>query len=111
MVSPCDYEEVCFVDKRAIDLVSDSDKITVCAMSSGNNNQIIMDSVNSKIPVTVFAVSNKKTVPLVKSEYVWIGETYNVITTDPCVCIPTQNNNFYITFKGMGSGTIVEAMT
>jgi len=116
MVAPCEYEEICFVDKRAIDLVTNSDKIASCTSSSGNNNNIILDSVNSKIPVTVFAVSKKKTVPLVESEYSWkdidyTSDTFNLANTYPCTCIHSKNNNFYLTFKGRGAGTIVEETT
>ncbi len=88
--APCDYEEICFVD---------SSKIGKSEPISCSNNKIISDSVENNVEQNIFVISEKKTLGIGYSELV------SLETPNECECIKRRNNNFYLTFDGLGATT------
>jgi hypothetical protein len=95
--APCEYDTVCFVDASD---VSAKSKISQCA------NPIIRDSVNKGNMQNIFVIANSVTIPLGYSDLVTLEDTYR---GQNCLCIKQSNKNFYITFKGLGSGTEISS--
>jgi len=91
--APCGYETVCFADASSIGTTLDA---TTC------KNKIVKSSVEGDVKQNIFLMSSKKvTVPM--------GYSEKVALEDPksCICITAKNNNFYLTFNGRGSSTVI----
>ena len=100
MTTPCSYDTVCFVDAKKLDGIPPIPAFS-CKPdgASGATNYVIQQSVSDKDLKNIFISTSSKTIP--------IGYSKLISLSDPnkCVCIKQKSKNFYITFKGKGSGT------
>jgi hypothetical protein len=90
LTAPCNYDILCFTDVRSM-----GSPLDVC------KNQIINSTVRDNIKQNIFLKTAKTTIP--------IGYSDKITLEDPedCLCIEKRNGNFYLTFKGKGSTTLL----
>ena len=93
--APCEYDTVCFIDASDV-----SAKKSLGTNSC--NNPLIRNSVSAGNMQNIFVISNAATIPIGYSDLVSLNSTYK---GEGCLCIKQRNNNFYITFSGLGSST------
>ena len=90
--APCRYEEVCFIDAQSI-----GQPLADCG------NKIISASSRDGDLKNIFVSSSKATVPIGYSPLLKIENPSG------CTCITQKSKNFFITFEGEGSATLVKA--
>jgi hypothetical protein len=90
LTAPCNYDILCFADSRKL-----GSPLAKC------KNQIINWTVKDGTKQNIFLMTPKSTIP--------IGYSEKVALEDPedCLCIEKRSGNFYLTFNGKGSTTML----
>lgn len=84
--TPCDYEEICFVNSSSTTLPSGTDSIIKSEVASGTGYD-------------VFLKNNQGTEPILRMDNL-------AVKGGPVICIPTQGGKFYIDMHSIGYGKV-----